>query len=123
MDNQQTTTQTNQNSNELPWYKKYWQYIVFAFLVIVTGGMYAAMQAKQKQAKTTDAIDDLDKEIIADKIVDVNQLDQRIDQEIDKAETISNSGNQQVQDIKAQAEVKPVEEQVTDLNQFMKDRR
>jgi TolA-binding protein len=123
MDNQQTTIQTSQNSSALPWYKKYWQYIVFAFLVIVTGGMYAAMQAKQKQTKTTDAIDDLDKEIIADKIVDVNQLDQKIDQATDKAETISKSGNQQIQDIKAQAEVKPVEEQVTDLNQFMKDRR
>lgn len=108
---------------KLPWYKRYWKHIVFGLLVILTGGMYAAMQARQKQSNVVDKIDELDREVIADKIEQANALDKKVDEVVQNAEQISEAGNADVKVIKQEAESKPVEEQVVDLNSFMKDRR
>lgn len=113
---------TESQDINIPWYKKYWKYVVFAFLVVVTGGMYAAMQARQKQNKTVDKIDELDNQIIADKIQQANVLDKQIDDVVDDAEKISSEANKQLENISQEAN-KPVEQQVADLNSFMRDRR
>lgn len=116
--------QTNQNSEtELPWYKKYLHYIVFGFLAIITGGMYAIYSSKQRPSNIVKQNDDLDKEVIADKIVEANQLDVKIDSAIVSADKVSDEGNDQIKAIAIEANNTPIDKQVTDLNDFMKKRK
>ena len=107
---------------ELPWYKRYWKHIVFAFLVIFTGGMYAAMQARQKQNNVVNKLDELDQEVIEDKVNQANVLGQQVVEVVKEAEQISSDANKQLDAIKQDA-IKPVDQQVADLNSFMRDRR
>ena len=107
---------------ELPWYKRYWKRIIFVFLVIFTGGMYAAMQSRQKQNNVVNKLDELDQEVIEDKVNQANVLGQQVVEVVKEAEQISSDANKQLDAIKQDA-IKPVDQQVADLNSFMRDRR
>lgn len=105
------------------WYKKWGKYLLMALLAILTLGAYAYSARSKSPTDTTDKIDDIDQEIIKDKIDDSNVLDAGIDQAQVDAEKIASNGQAQYDQIGHDAAVQTDSEKISTFNDAMKKKK
>jgi hypothetical protein len=111
---------TEEAQTKLPWYKKYFNILVFVLLAIAAGIGAAFANRRVLPQEKQDA---LDKSLIDEKIDISNQMDADLDAKIIKALDTSAKASETIEEIKLADSLKTDDEKIEDLNDFMADRR
>ena len=105
------------------WYKRWGKYLLMGLLAVLTLGAYVYAARSKSPSDTTDKIDELDKEIIADKINDANVVAEEIAVEQSDMQQIKVAGQAAFDKVEQDAANKSDDEKIADFNAGMKKRR
>lgn len=122
--NQDMTANLSFKQKAWAWFKKYGIYILTVLATVISLGALSRRNNGQQSQATNKRLDDLDKEVIQDKIADANQVGVQIEQAQQDAETISEQGNAEMQEVKQKSESALSDSQrIADFNASMKKRK
>lgn len=103
------------------WYKKWGAYIFIALATILTLGAYVALRPKPDPV--ADKLDDIDQDIIKDKIEDANVAGEQIAVEQTDMKLIAAEGQAAFDAVDQNAIGKSNDEKIADFNRSMNKRR
>jgi hypothetical protein len=116
--------QTNQVTEvKEVWYKKWGKYILMGLLAVLTLGAYAYAARSKNPTDTTDKLDEIDRDIIENKIVDANTVGKEIEAEQTDMQQIKVEGQAAFDSVADQAVNKTDDQKIADFNESMKKRR